>query len=88
MKVYILVLSIAFSLWSCKGNDSTPEDILTQATEQLNNWETLSFTSATTNTDIYKPATSTVYKLKRVNYEPHLKLFFFKEMNKEVSSGI
>lgn len=85
MKVYILVLSIAFSLWSCKGNDSTPEDILTQATEQLNNWETLSFTSATTNTDIYKPATSTVYKLKRVNYEPHLKLFFFKEMNKEVS---
>ncbi len=70
---------------SCAGNETAPEEILAKASEQLNNWETLSFTAATTNTDIYKPATSTVYKLKRVNYEPHLKLFFFKEMNKEVS---
>ena len=85
MKLYILLLSVTLSLLSCAGNDSSSEDVLAKATEQLNNWETISFTAATSNTDIYKPATSTVYKLKRVNYEPHLKLFFFKEMNKEVS---
>ena len=85
MKKYILVLFVAWSVVSCKGNETSVDEILAKATEQLNNWETLSFTAATTNTDIYKPASSTVYKLKRVNYEPHLKLFFFKEMNKEVS---
>ena len=85
MKLYILFLSVAFNLVSCAGNETAPETILTKATEQLNQWETLSFTAETTATDINKPATSTVYKLKRVKYEPHLKLFFFKEMNKEVS---
>lgn len=84
MKLHVLLLSVAFSLLSCAGNDKSPEEILAKATDQLNSWETLSFTATTTNTDINKPATSTVYKLKRVNYEPHLKLFFFKEMNKEV----
>ncbi|MGV8815587.1 MAG: redoxin family protein [Gelidibacter sp.] len=85
MKLYILLLSVTFNLLSCTGKDIAPQDILTKATQQLNNWETLSFTAATINADGSKPATSTVYKLKRVNYEPHLKLFFFKEMNKEVS---
>lgn len=85
MKLYILVLSVAFNLVSCSGKETSPDEILAKASEQLNNWQTLSFTAATSNTDVYKPATSTVYKLKRVNYEPHLKLFFFKEMNKEVS---
>ena len=87
MKLYILVLIVAFNLVSCAGNEKlqSPDKVLAKATEQLNNWETLSFTAATTNTDIHKPATSTVYKLQRVKYEPHLKLFFFKEMNKEVS---
>lgn len=81
----MLLLLISFNLMSCAENERSPETVLTQATQQLNNWETLSFTAATTHADRMKPAASTVYKLKRVNYEPHLKLFFFKEMNKEVS---
>ena len=85
MKLNILLFCIALNIVSCANNDKAHNEILTKANEQLNNWETLSFTAATTNTDNNKPATSTVYKLKRVNYEPHLKLFFFKEMNKEVS---
>ena len=85
MKLYAILLFLTFNLLSCAGNDTSPENILAQAADELNTWETISFTSVTTNSDPSKRATSTVYKLKRVNYEPHLKLFFFKEMNQEVS---
>lgn len=85
MKLYVFVLSVVFSLLSCGGNDNlaSPDEVLSQATEKLNTWETISFTSTTTVAS--KPATQTVYKLKKVGYEPHLKLFFFKEMNKETT---
>lgn len=86
MKLYILFLFVALNLLSCAEEEKiqSSEKILNQAFEQFNNWETLSFKASTTNTDIYKPFTTTVYKLKKVPYEPHLKLFFFKEMNKDV----
>ena len=85
MKRSILLLFVALNLVSCAGKETSPDAILAKATAQLNTWETLSFTAVTNNTDIYKSATSTFYNLKRVNYEPHLKLFFSKEMNKEIT---
>src|SRR5690606_1422229 len=60
-----------------------PDEVLSKTSEKLNTWETISFTATTTN--ISKPTTQTVYKLKKVGYEPHLKLFFFKEMNQDIS---
>src|SRR5690554_5723077 len=85
MKLYILVLCVVISLFSCAGNENlqSPDEVLSKASEKLNTWETLSFTAKTTNSS--KPSTKTVYKLKKVNYEPHLKLFFFKEMNEEIA---
>lgn len=87
MKPYLLVLSVIFNLMSCaeSGNKLSSDEVLAKTAKQLNNWETISFTAETTNSDKKKPSTSTVYKLKKVNYEPHLKLFFFKEMNQQVS---
>ncbi|MEO8933617.1 MAG: redoxin family protein [Xanthomarina sp.] len=87
MKLYVLVLSMAFNLFSCSDyeKNQSPDKILEKAFKQLNNWETISFTAETTNSDKTKASTSTVYKLKRVNYEPHLKLFFSKEMNKDIT---
>lgn len=85
MKLYSLLFAITFNFLSCAQNESTPDEILAKATSQLNNWETISFTARTTNIGSNKAAISTVYKLRKVNYEPHLKLFFFKEMNKNVS---
>lgn len=80
MKLYVLILSVAFSLFSCGEKEDKPsvEDVLSKTLQHLNTWETVSFTATTTSA---KPSTHTVYKLKKVNYEPHLKLFFFKEMN-------
>ncbi|HUH27215.1 TlpA disulfide reductase family protein [Gelidibacter sp.] len=85
MKLYVLVLSVALSLFSCEGKEkiASPDEVLAKTLEKLNTWETLSFTSTTSNTS--KPTTQTVYKLKKVGYEPHLKLFFFKEMNQDIS---
>lgn len=85
MKLYILGLSVVLSLFSCAGNESlqSPNEVLSKASEKLNTWETISFTATTTNSS--RPSTQTVYKLKSVNYEPHLKLFFFKEMNQEIA---
>ena len=85
MKLYILALSVVINLFSCAGNENlqSPDEVLSKASEKLTTWETLSFTATTTNPT--RPTTQTVYKLKRVNYEPHLKLFFFKEMNQETA---
>lgn len=87
MKLYVLVLSVVLTLFSCaeNGKNQSPDQVLERAFEQLNNWETMSFTAKTAHTDIFKPFTTTIYKLKRVPYEPHLKLFFSKEMNKDVT---
>lgn len=85
MKLYVLGFSIVLSLFSCAGADTppSPDEVLSNALEKLNTWETISFTAITTAAS--KPPAQTVYKLKRVDYEPHLKLFFFKEMNQEIT---
>lgn len=85
MKSYLLVLFTFFALFSCAENENrpSPDEVLSNAMEKLNSWETVSFKATTTQTS--KRTTQTVYKLKKANYEPHLKLFFFKEMNKEIS---
>lgn len=85
MKLYLIVLSVFFTIFSCAGNENklSPDEVLSKTIEQLNTWETVSFTATTNQTS--KPSAHTVYKLKKANYEPHLKLFFFKEMNKEIS---
>ncbi|MBO3099725.1 redoxin family protein [Gelidibacter pelagius] len=85
MKLYILVLSVVLSLFSCAGNENlqSPDEVLSKTSEKLNTWETISFTASTKSPS--RPSTQTIYKLKRVNYEPHLKLFFFKEMNQETA---
>lgn len=85
MKFYILLFSLVFTVLSCDQNGTPPDEVLAKATSQLNKWQTLSFTATTRHIGNNKASTSTVYKLKKVNYEPHLKLFFFKEMNKNVS---
>ncbi|WP_027125576.1 TlpA family protein disulfide reductase [Gelidibacter mesophilus] len=87
MKLYISLLCVLLIFFSCGNKDKlqSPETVLNKATAQLDNWETLSFTAVTTHVGSSKPSASTVYKQKRVNYEPHLKLFFFKEMNKETT---
>lgn len=86
MKLYLLVFSVVFNFLSCADSKDlpTPEIVLKEATEKLNNWETLSFTATTTDANTSKTLLTTDYKLKRVGYEPHLKLFFFKEMNHSV----
>ncbi|MBA6152077.1 TlpA disulfide reductase family protein [Gelidibacter maritimus] len=85
MKLYVLFLSVVLGLVSCAGNENlqSPDEILSKASEKLTTWETISFTATTNNPT--RPTTKTVYKLKKVNYEPHLKLFFFKEMNQETA---
>lgn len=74
----ILLISI-----SCteKAKTQTPGAVLQQAIDKLENWETLSFETVTTNPSVLKEPQHTAYKLKRVSYEPHLQLFFYKEMN-------
>lgn len=86
MKIYFILLSL-LTLLSCKENEElpAPDLVLHQTLKQLNNWETLSFTSTTKPSAAKPSVTSTVYKLKKVGYEPHLKLFFYKEMNQETS---
>ena len=87
MKLYLFVFSIVFNLFSCSESikKQTPNDVLESAFEQINSWETLSFKAETTYSDKSKTPLSTVYNLKRVNYEPHLKLFFSKQMNQEIT---
>lgn len=86
MKLYLLFISFVFNFFSCAdtSNLPSPDDVLKEATEKLDTWETLSYT-ATNKGDKTKPVLTTEYKLKKVGYEPHLKMFFFKEMNNSVS---
>lgn len=84
MKNLILLLFFVATL-SCgqKSNHQTPEEVLSNAIEKLNNWETLSFTASISNPYIAPEPEYTDYKLKKVSYEPHLKMYFFKNMNKQ-----
>lgn len=86
MKLYLLFFSLAFNFFSCvdEANLPSPENVLQEVTEKLNSWKTVSYT-ATNMSSGSKSNLITKYKLKKVGYEPHLKLFFFKEMNHVVS---
>ena len=79
MKSFFLVFLTAFTLFSCSDVQvKSPEETLAKALDTLNNWQTLSYAVATTKAG---RTLTTTYKLKKVLYEPYIRLFFYKEMN-------
>lgn len=87
MNSYYFLTALFFILFSCadKAKSQSPEEVLQKSIKILNNWETISFHAKTTNDALRNGGIETFYKLKKVSYEPHLKLFFLKEMNGETT---
>lgn len=82
-KIFLLLLVVISVSCGQKSKPQTPEEVLSSTLEKLNSWETLSFTASISNPYIAPEPEYTEYKLKKVSYEPHLNMYFFKNMNKQ-----
>ena len=84
MKSYMFFLIMIITLGSCgiADNKKSPEQVLSEASKLLDSWETVHYSATTLNN---KTTHTNVYNLKKVSYEPHLNLFFSKEIDKEIT---
>ena len=80
--MFFLIMIITLGSCGIADNKKSPEQVLSEASKLLDSWETVHYSATTLNN---KTTHTNVYNLKKVSYEPHLNLFFSKEIDKEIT---